>query len=98
MQARITGLSILVQRLEAQLAAERRMRVRQQQQTVATVRRLERLHSAVNVAAAAGDPTAKAVWADNMQAVPAQRRKKAPSLQRRRRPRAMNRACASAAS
>jgi hypothetical protein len=69
LQARIANLSEMVQRQNAQMAAERQERLRLQQQMAAQGQRLQRLQAAVNSAAAAGDPTAKAVRSSNAAAV-----------------------------
>jgi uncharacterized protein YjbI with pentapeptide repeats len=68
MQARIASLSQMVQRLNAQLTTERQTRLREQQQMGPTTQRLQRLQTAVNAAAAAGDPMAKAVRSSSTQA------------------------------
>lgn len=69
LQARIAGMSRMAQRLNGQLIDERQLRMQQQQQMAATSQRLQRLQSAVNGAAAAGDPTAQAVRSASTQTV-----------------------------
>jgi ribosomal protein L9 len=52
MQARITDLEMVIERLDAQLNTERRQHAQERQQAAGTRRRLERLQSAVIAAAA----------------------------------------------
>jgi hypothetical protein len=58
LQNRVSSLTRTVQRLNSQLSTERRLRTQQQQQISTATQRLQR---AINSAAAAGDPTARAI-------------------------------------
>jgi uncharacterized protein YjbI with pentapeptide repeats len=69
LQARVASLTQENRRLNSQLSTERRRDAQQQQQTTQTTVRLARLWTAVNAAAVAGDPEAKAVRAANTQGV-----------------------------
>lgn len=59
--------AIAIRALQARIASLSQMVRQQQQQMVATTQRLQRLQTAVNAAAAAGDPTAQAVRSASMQ-------------------------------
>jgi uncharacterized protein YjbI with pentapeptide repeats len=61
-------MQAMMQRLNTELTNERRLHLQQQQQMTVINQRLQRLQTAVNAAAAAGDPMAKAVRSSSTQA------------------------------